>query len=212
MMLCKQLNEKLDDYMDGTLDETEMALLQSHAESCESCQQTLKSAQRLRKLLQDCPVPMPDAAYFDRALAQATRVSTSHQRNRWIMTGFGGAIAAGLIAWIIGGVLLKTPDLPDSDASIPGVVIALEVPYTVNLVFSSATELDGAVLTVSLPPGVEIEGFAGQREITWITSLKAGKNILPLTLIATTAHGGELLARLEHDDRDRTFRIRVTVT
>ena len=80
------------------------------------------------------------------------------------------------------------------------------------LVFSSATKLDNALLTVSLPQGVEIEGFAGHQEITWTTSLKAGKNILPLTLIATTPHGGELLATLEHDDRDRTFRIRVTVT
>jgi len=211
-MPCEHINEKLDDYMDGTLDETDVAVLQSHTESCEYCRQALKSAQRLRSLLKECPVPMPDAAYFDRALAKATRVSTNHQRNRWIITGFGGALAAGLIAWIIGGMLLKTPGLPDSDASIPGVAMTLEVPRTVNLVFSSATELDGAVLTVSLPQGVEIEGFAGQREITWVTSLKAGKNILPLTLIATTSHGGDLLARLEHDDRDRTFRIRVTVT
>ena len=211
-MPCKQLNEKLDDYMDGTLAETEVAVFQSHAASCESCQQTVKTAQRLRRLLKACPVPIPDAVYFDQALAKATRVSTNHQRNRWVMTGFGGAIAAGLIAWIIGGMLLKTPSLPDSAASIPGVAMTLEVPHTVNLVFSSATELDGAVLTVSLPQGIEIEGFAGQREITWITSLKAGKNILPLTLIATTPHGGELQARLEHDDRDRTFRIRVTVT
>ena len=211
-MSFKHINEKLDDYMDGTLDDAEMAMFQSHVESCASCQQMVKSEQRLRGLLKDYPVPIPDAAYFDQALAKATRVGSSHQRKRWIMTGFGGAIAAGLIAWLIGGMLLKTPGLPDSDASIPGVAMTLEVPHTVNLVFSSATELDGAVLTVSLPPGVEIEGFAGQREITWITSLRAGKNILPLTLIATTPHGGELLATLEHDDRDRTFRIRVTVT
>ncbi len=212
MMSFKHINEQVDDYMDGTLDDAEMAGFQGHVESCASCQQTLKSAQRLHGLLKDYPVPMRDAAYFDQALAKATRVGTGHQRNRWIMTGFGGAIAAGLIAWLIGGMLLKTPGRPDSDASIPGVAMTLEVPRTVNLVFSSATELDDAVLTVSLPQGVEIEGFAGQREITWITSLKAGKNILPLTLIATTPHGGELLARLEHDDRDRTFRIRVTVT
>jgi hypothetical protein len=90
--------------------------------------------------------------------------------------------------------------------------MVLEEPRTVNLVFSSATDLDDAVLTVNLPAGIEIEGFAGQREITWMTSLQAGKNILPLRLIAMTPHGGELLARLEHDGRDRTFRIRVEVS
>jgi hypothetical protein len=128
------------------------------------------------------------------------------------MTGFGGALAAALVAWIIGGIFLKTPDIPGPGATIPGVTIALAEPKIVNLVFSSATELDDATLTVSLPQGIEIEGFAGQREITWMTSLHAGKNILPLRLIATTPHGGEVLARLEHDDRDRTFRIRVTVS
>ena len=215
-MSCTHINDKLDDYMDGALDDAETASLDRHIESCDSCRQTVESEQGLRRLLKDYPVPAPDAAFLDRALAQASHVSTlvntKSQRNRWIMTGFGGAIAAGLIAWIIGGMLLQTPDVTDPAASIPGVTMALEEPRTVNLVFSSATELVDAVLTVNLPAGIEIEGFAGLREITWITSLQAGKNILPLKLIATTPHGGVLLARLEHDDRDRTFRIRMTVT
>ena len=211
-MSCTHINEKLDDYMDGALDDAEIARLDDHIESCDSCRQTLTSEQRLRGLLKDYPVPAPDPAFFDRALATASHVSTKGDRNRWIMTGFGGAIAAGLVAWIIGSILLQTPDLPDPAAGIPGVTMALEEPRTVNLVFSSATALDGAVLTVNLPAGIEIEGFAGQRQITWMTSLQAGKNILPLKLIATTPHGGELLARLEHDDRDRTFRIRINVT
>ena len=81
-----------------------------------------------------------------------------------------------------------------------------------NLVFASAATLDSATLTVSLPDGIEIDGFPGQREITWQTSLNEGKNLLPLTLVALTPVGGELLARLEHEDRDRTFRLRVNVT
>ncbi len=215
-MSCTHINEKLDDYMDGALGVAEIASLDEHIESCDSCRQTVKSEQGLRELLKDYPVPAPDTTFFARALDKASHVSslvnTKNQRNRWIMTGFGGAIAAGLVAWIIGGMLLQTPDLPDPAASIPGVTMALQEPRTVNLVFSSATELNDAVLTVNLPAGIEIEGFAGQQEITWVTTLQAGKNILPLRLIATTPHGGELLARLEHDNRDRTFRIRVNVT
>jgi len=206
------INEKLDDYMDGSLDEAETLVLDAHVDSCNTCRQTVDSEQRLRGLLKDYPVPAPDDAYFDQALAKASHVSSNGQRNRWIMTGFGGAIAAGLLAWVIGSTLLKTPEPVESVASIPGVTMVLEEPRTVNLVFSSAIELDDAVLTVNLPAGIEIEGFAGQREITWMTSLQAGKNILPLRLIAMTPHGGELLARLEHDDRDRTFRIRVDVS
>jgi anti-sigma factor RsiW len=206
------INEKLDDYMDGSLHEAETLALDAHVGSCNTCRQTVESEQRLRGLLKDYPVPAPDDAYFDQALAKASHVGTNGQRNRWIMTGFGGAIAAGLLAWVIGGTLLQTPEPVESVASIPGVTMVLEEPRTVNLVFSSATDLDDAVLTVNLPAGIEIEGLAGQREITWMTNLQAGKNILSLRLIAMTPHGGELLARLEHDDRDRTFRIRVDVS
>ena len=209
-MPCAHINEKLDDFIDGTLGADEATALRGHVESCESCRQTVEAERRLRDRLRAYPAPLPDAAYFEQAIARATHVSSNHQRNRWIMTGFGGAIAAGLIAWMIGGALLQAPS--GSDPSIPGVTMALDEPRTIKLVFSSATELDDAVLTVDLPQGIEIEGFAGQRQITWMTSLKAGKNILPLRLIATTPHGGELLARLEHDERDKTFRIRVTVS
>jgi hypothetical protein len=68
------------------------------------------------------------------------------------------------------------------------------------------------MLTVTLPDGIELAGFPGQREIAWQTSLVEGKNFLPLELIALTPAGGEVLARLEHDDRDRTFRLRIDVS
>jgi hypothetical protein len=89
--------------------------------------------------------------------------------------------------------------------------MALEEPRTVNLVFSSTRALADATMTVTLPPGLELEGFAGQREITWMTSLREGRNVLPLTLIATSPAGGELLATLRHANDDRSFRVQVTV-
>ena len=125
------------------------------------------------------------------------------------MTGFGGAIAAGLAIWVLAGVLLQSPTLPE--AGVPQVTMALEEPRTVNLVFSSASELIDATLTVSLPAGLELAGFEGQSEVTWTTSLSKGKNLLPLKLIATTPQGGELMATLRHEDDDRTFRLQVTV-
>ena len=168
--------------------------------------------QELQALLKDYPMPAADAGFYNQALARATHEGSRRQRNRWLLTGFGSAIAAGLAVWLIGGMFLTTPQVPDADASIPGITMALEEPRTVNLVFASAIALDSATLTVSLPAGVELAGFPGQREITWETSLIEGRNLLPLTLIALTPAGGELLARLEHEDRDRTFRLRVNVT
>lgn len=170
-----------------------------------------KQEREVLELLQDYPVPAPDEGFYERALVRATHEGTKRQRNRWMMTGFGAAIAATIAAWVIGGMLLNEPQLPEAGSAIPGVTIALAEPRTVNLVFGSATALDSATLTVTLPDGIELDGFPGQREITWETSLSEGRNLLPLTLVAVTPTGGELLARLEHDDRDRTFRLRVEV-
>lgn len=173
--------------------------------------------QELLELLKDYPVPEAQAGFYDQALVQAAHQGTQRQRNRWLMTGFGSAIAAGLAIWVITAMLMTTPQIPDADpaipgVTIPGVTIALEQEQTVRLVFASASALDSATLTVSLPEGIELAGFPGQREITWETSLEEGKNLLPLTLIALTPAGGELLATLEHEDRNRTFRLLVDVS
>jgi len=166
----------------------------------------------LEALLKDYRVPAATAGFFDQALARALHEGSRRQRNRWVMTGFGSAVAAGLVLWTIGGFFLGTPNLPVADPAIPSITMTLEEPRTINLVFASAERLDTATLTVQLPAGVEMSGFPGQREVTWQTSLKAGKNLLPLKLIATSPLGGEVYAILRHEDRGRTFRLRVDIS
>ncbi len=174
--------------------------------------ETTRQDQEIQALLKDYPMPEATTAFYDQALVRATHEGTRRQRNRWLMTGFGGALAAGLALWLIGGFFLTTPNLPTADPSIPGITMTLEQPRTVNLMFASETALDSATLTVTLPEGLELAGFPGQREIAWQTSLKEGKNYLSLELIAVSPVSGEVLARLEHENRDRTFRLRVEVS
>ena len=171
-----------------------------------------KQDQALQALLKDYPVPEASEGFYDQALARATHEGSRRQRNRWIMTGFGSAIAAGIALWFVGGLFLNTAEIPATEPGIPGVTMTLEEPRTVNLVFASATALDSAILTVTLPDGIELAGFPGQRQISWQTSLKEGKNLLPLELVAVSPVGGEVLARLEQMDRNRTFRLRIEVT
>jgi anti-sigma factor RsiW len=212
MMTCTELAAKLDDYVDGLIDPAESVTLAAHIGNCADCRQLLEREHNLRRSLKDygeSSMPHADAAFFDQALLQAAQQGTRRQRNRWVMTGVGGTIAAGLVLWILGGMFLKTPQV--AAPAIPAIAMTLEEPRTVNLVFSSATSLANATMTVVLPPGVEVQGFAGQQEITWMTSLTEGKNVLPLTLIATSPHGGELMATLRHDGDDKTFRVRLSV-
>jgi predicted anti-sigma-YlaC factor YlaD len=211
-MTCKLLTEHIDDYLDGALHDARMGQIDQHLGECAGCQQIVDSQRDLQKRLADygeSTMPQPDVAFYDRAIARAAQAGTRQQRNRWVMTGFGGAVAAALMIWVVSGVFFTATDI-DAPA-IPGVTMALETPQTFNLVFASTTPLIDASMTVVLPDGIEIDGFAGQREITWRTSLKEGSNVLPLTLIATSPVGGELLATLQHEDDNKIFRLQVTV-
>ena len=173
---------------------------------------TDKKDQEILELLKNYPMPGASAGFYEQALIRATHEGSRRQRNRWLVTGFGSAIAAGIVLWLVSGLFLTASNLPEQGASIPGIAMTLEEPRTINLVFASANALDSATLTVTLPEGIELAGFPGQREIAWQTSLVAGKNLLPLKLVALTPAGGEVLARLEHDNRNRTFRLRVDVS
>lgn len=215
MMNCKDLKENFDDFVDRALNERLSAQIRQHAEGCDACQQLLEREQKLRDSLReygDSSMPTADASYFDRALITAERQGAKQQHKRSWITGFGSAIAAGMAIWLVSGTLIDAPTTEPVNAPLPTVTMALEEPHTVNLVFSSLTALAGATLTVTLPEGIELAGFEGQREITWMTDLKEGKNLLPLRLIATMPTTGQLLATLKHGGDDRTFRLQVNVS
>ncbi len=46
----------------------------------------------------------------------------------------------------------------------------------------------------------------------WTTTVKAGTNILELPIIVRSGKGGEILARLEHEGKQKTFAFAVQVT
>ncbi len=162
---------------------------------------TDKHDEKLDSLLKDYPMPNADAAFYDQALARATQRGLKRRRRRGILGGVGAAVAAGLSAWVVFAFLMTAP------TPIPGITVAIAEPQTVNLMFSSEQALDNATVTIILPEGIELDRFPGQREISWETSLVAGKNLLPLTILASA--DGEIEAQLKHNDRVRSFRLHI---
>lgn len=214
---CGEFADRLDDYIDDVLAAADAAALERHAAGCTACRQRVERETRLRELLQDygeSVVPLPDAAWFDRALAQAAADGARQQKNRWLMTALGGAIAAGVAMLVVGAMLFRTPAPLPPAAATATATVALEIaaPRTVNLVFTAATPLPDASMMLELPPGVEVVGFPGQRELRWRTGLERGRNLLPLTLVAGMPVDAELNATLEQDGADRSFRVRVTAS
>lgn len=215
----EEFNKTLDDYLDGNA--ADPAAFEAKARSSAECGDTLRRAEELHLRLRnfaaaDTPVVTDD--FVAKALANAAQAGAAAERQRerrqsWL-TGFGSAVAAcaalfAVFMFFAGPGGDATVDAPA--AIVPSVAMTLEEPRTLNLVFAAEAALDDAMLTVTLPAGVAIAGLEGQRVVTWTTSLKEGRNVLPLTLIATAAGGGELLAKLEHGVDDKLFRIELTV-
>ena len=213
-MTCEKLTDKLDDYMDGELDASERSLLDEHIAGCESCADSVRRERRMRDVMGQyakVSVPQRDDVWFDHALSQATVAGAKHEgRTAWFR-GFASAAVIAVALWTIAGILSEEP-LDTSPRPSPLVTMALNTPQTVNLVFSSESEMKDATLRLQLPPGIRLVGFEDRRQIAWTTELRAGQNVLPLRLIATSRQGGVVLATLRHENEDRAFRLIVDVT
>ena len=200
----------LDEDLDGHLADAEKAEAGQHLSGCGDCQEIVKTEQLFRKALKSLPVPNVSDGFFDRAINNAVSSAQRKQRMRWISTGFGGAIAAGIAAWVVFGVLLTTPDLDNK--SIAGLTITLHETEVVRLAFDSAVELQNATLMVQLPAGVEIAGYENESLLKWSTTILQGRNVLELPVVAHSGGGGILVATVVHDDKRREFQIQIDVS
>lgn len=217
-MHCRQADNLIDPYMDGELVGELKNALDRHAASCVECRVRIDEERDLRRALAALPVAAPSDGFFERALSTAredtrpTRDAAPGQsaRRRWPLQA-GGALAAGFVLWFAAGVVIDAPAFAPEPA-LPEIVISLEQPTPVNLVFSSVGDLRAARVSLQLPAGVELAGYDGRRQLIWTTDLKDGKNVLTLPLVAHTVPTEEIVARLEHGEETKTFRMKVTIT
>lgn len=216
-MSCQHLANRIDAFLDGDIPEGERAALEAHVHDCADCSALLARENRRQRLMKAQPVPEPTPDVFDRMLEAAGERATRERQSWRMKKAVGGALAAGLIAWSLVSVFnrssLPTPAPLQAQAPAPvaSVTMTLQETRTIRLVFASPDDLNDAKLSLVLPPGVELAGHDGEQQVRWKTNLQRGKNVLPLKLVVREGAGGELLARLEHGDRQKTFRVRVVV-
>jgi hypothetical protein len=129
---------------------------------------------------------------------------------RLVALAFVAAFAASVLTVIYTGLLVEAPRTQIS-AGLPSVTMTAGQRRDLNLVFTAQTELPDAGLLIELPDGVELVGHAGEQRIQWRTRLAPGNNIVPLTLVAPAPATGQIIARLTAGDREKVFRIQVTV-
>ena len=209
-MNCDQYQHNLDPFLDGELDEALSRKVDAHSQECGTCAALRTRKEALRGTLKSLPVTPPDDGFLD-AVVEETIINTHRNETRFRLTaGIGGTIAAGIVAWL---VLVLPADLPsEPEAALETVTITLNAEKTFRLTFDSKRELQAAAISVTLPEGVEIVGYEGRDSVRWTTTVKAGTNILELPIIVRSGKGGEVLARLEHEGKQKTFTFAVQVT
>jgi anti-sigma factor RsiW len=208
-MNCDQFQHNLDPYLDGELDAALSQALDSHSAVCHSCSALRARKEALRQTLRSIPVPEPGDGFLD-SVVEETMINTHRNETRFRATaGIGGAIAAGLVAWL---VLVLPNGLPTPhEDTIETVSITMNVEKTFRLTFDSKHEMQAAAISVQLPEGVEIVGYEGRGSVRWTTTFKEGTNILELPIVVRSGKGGAILAQLEHGGKQKTFEFAVRV-
>ncbi|GMR01622.1 MAG: hypothetical protein BMS9Abin19_1028 [Gammaproteobacteria bacterium] len=209
-MKCTDIQKYLDDYLDDAMSLGEQKAVEEHIKHCVSCKQALEAHKTVRQALRSLPVDeaSPD---FEANVFAAVRshygTHSRHSGNRFI-AGFATAMAASLALWFA-----STVYIPQFDEAAPQVVnLAMNQARTVKLVFEAPMDLAEVTLSVELPENVELEGYAGQKQLVWQTNLNKGQNILALPVIAIGNGQGELVAQLSYGDKTKRFHIVLKTT
>jgi len=174
-----------------------------HTGDCADCQAALRAVEAMRTL-RDEPTPIFADGAIERAVDRALATSPAQRYRRGFWTGLasGAALAATIAALAVGVLLWNNGSAP---VAIPEVRTALNMPSNVTVALDSPERLANAEVRVELRGGVELDGYAGQRELRWSTDLERGVNQLTLPVVAIDAHGGQVLVEVTHGQKRRTF-------
>lgn len=209
-MNCEQFRENLDPYLDEELGVELRRDIEGHLAQCDTCAGLRNRRESLRRTLRALPVAPPEDGFLD-AIVEETLIDTHRTQTRFRATAaIGGAIAAGVVAWLV-LVLPANPPL-DPARDLRTVSITMNVEKTFRLTFESESELQAAAISVELPRGVEIVGYDGRGFVRWTTDIKPGMNVLELPIVVRYGDGGQILARLEHEGKQKSFEFAVEVT
>ncbi|MDX1610110.1 MAG: hypothetical protein R3225_08315 [Halofilum sp. (in: g-proteobacteria)] len=188
-MNCERFRAYWSDWHDGRLNEGAAAMV-THRNACDAC---ARYDRQMRRLLEELgTLPLPAAAPVP--AASPRRVAAP----RW------AALAATLAVGIALGLLIG--ERPGEPATIRAEPVVLEggAEQRIAIAIESRHAYEQVEFVVELPPGVELSGFPGQRNVRWQGSLAEGRSRLQLPLRLTgDGGGGELVTRIVHEAGER---------
>jgi len=207
-MDCKQIQQHVDDYLDGMLHHREMAEVEQHIEACSECRAVYDEARKLQDMLRNLPMVPLREGFFQQALQQARKangVKKPARKSWWLASG--GAIAASLV--LMSSVSLWQARTDSS--TIANVEVALHQVRTLDVVFNSPVEIAEVTFTMTLSDNLALVSYPEQKQLEWKTRLKQGSNRLSIPVMAMAEGEGVIHAVMNDGKKKKVFRMVVKV-
>jgi hypothetical protein len=186
----------------GTLPDDERDVCMNHIAGCSDCDDALQGAIAMQTIRSRQTEAAPHGS-FERVMRRTADVATRQTSGPrfWLGAGFGGAIAASLLALAFALGMLTVPEQPE----VAEFMLSMEESRPMHVAIEADRPLQGATISILLSGDVQLEGFGDRRELSWTENLDAGVNKLTLPLKAVGAHGGQMVVRLNHPDSEQLF-------
>ncbi len=211
-MNCESVVELLTGPIESATAETRRAA-REHASACPECRAAVTSVHALR-LVSVAPAPEAPPGAFERMLSRVTAGQDSMPRSParfWQGVTVGAALAAAMAYAAVIWLPQRGEIVGDDPVASATPQLSLRVNETrdVSITLTTDEALEDAEIHVSLNGSIDLRGYAGERDLKWLTDLDAGTNQLTLPIVATGAEGGQLLVEVTHGGKRRTFLVDV---
>ena len=206
-MKCQDYVEQAQSGALGVMEEHERWLALQHISSCDDCRDALRGGEVLR-FLSNQPVESVPTGARARMLDRVNRPrARGKRRDFWRGAAAGSGLVAAVFTAIVFFGLLQPGSQPAT--GVADFYVSTAIPREMNIAIDAETALPGATLSLTLYGGIELDGYATQRHLSWTTDLEAGVNRLALPIIALDETGGQVIVRLDHPDSHQEFLVQV---
>lgn len=209
-MNCEYVVEKIEALAEGALHGDEKTACLKHVAACQDCADALRGVRAMLVVRDQAAIPGSERV-FNRVMSKAgyDPHEEASRRGFWRGAGFGGAIAASLLAVAFALGLLSNP-VPEAEGAAEFYVSATEV-RPMNIAIEADRPLQGARISILLSGDVEVDGYVDRHELSWFDDLEPGINQLTLPIRAIGERGGQMVVRLSHPDSEQIFVVQLKV-
>lgn len=205
---CEEFRAQWSDWHAGALDEATAEGCANKRAQCGACARYDRQMRRLLNALGTLPFPDEAREVHPRHRAPAPLAARAgRRRSRALATTAAIVIAFGA-GLLVANLQPRDPGMESGIVYADAVSIRQQATEDIQIALAAPRRIERVEFTVELPPGVELDGYPGQRVVRWQGQLKPGRSRLTLPVRATNPNAdAELIARIRHEDGTRELRV-----